>query len=206
MLRLVPAVPIPRRNPLSLLVQGLAHKQEPIKTKGVGVTQLAKHLPFLPALMWVLGRVSPSPSSQAHCWNRNGSAELSQYLLVPPLGLMRCCWGWSSETATLCFLLLVFQFLSYWRRNFLASGGRAKGEITVTRVQTTCLESGQRLKTGRQQDGEILICTKISTSCLHPPAHAMVTKLRRCVKCLQRESLMAALRSARSAPGTGALS
>lgn len=209
-LRLVPAVPIPRRNPLSLLVQGLAHKQKPIKTKAVGVIQLAKHLQFLLLRCGCWGESLHPPHPKRVAGTETAQLNCPSTCRCLPWGCCAALGAGAGKLPLSASSCGFFQFLSYWRRNFLTSGGRAKGEITATEYrehqQTTCLESGQRLERGRQRHGDIPICTQISTSCLHPPAHAMITKLRRCVERLQRESLMAALRAARSAPGTGALS
>lgn len=62
MLRLLSAVPVPRRNPLSLLFSGLlnphghTHNTNLVRIKVLVLPKLAKQLWFLPGLMWVLGR------------------------------------------------------------------------------------------------------------------------------------------------------
>lgn len=75
------------------------------KNKCVSVTQLAKHLQFLPDQMWVLGRESLNPtSSKTQYWNSNVSTGVSLGAAVLLLGI---------EQENFYPLLVVSGFLSF---------------------------------------------------------------------------------------------
>lgn len=128
--------------------------------------------------------------------------------LVSPSVLLCCFWVLSRKTSTLCLLFLVllsFILLEKKLSSHLEAElrDRVQWPEHTEHQQTARLETGQWLKGAQQQDEEILICTKISTSCLHTSAHTTITELHSCVKCLQRESLVAAHCCVRCIQGTG---
>lgn len=145
-------------------------------------------------------------SSKAQRWNRNGSTVpvfvgVSHRAAVLLLGLEHENFYSLLVVSVFSGFILLEKKLSSHLEAELRE--RLQWPEYTEHQQTVCLEMGQRLEKAWQQDEEILICTKTSTSCLHTPAHAMITKIHSCVKCLQRESFMAVLCCARSTRGTG---
>lgn len=133
---------------------------------------------------------SPPTPSEAQCWDR-GDPAVS---VLTGISLVAAALLSGLKHPNFHSLLIVAGFSSVLisRKTPVPSGGRAKGD---RRTQSTNSTSRNRPVVGKhqQQDEEILICTKISMSCLHTPSHAMITKTHSCVKCLQHESFMAAL-------------
>lgn len=148
------------------------------------------------------GKESLNPtSSKTQYWNRNVSTGVSLSAAVLLLGIgQENFYPLLVVSGFLSFILLEKKLSPHLEAELR---DRVQWLEHTEHQQTAHLERGQWLEGAQQQDEEILICTKISTSCLHTPAHAMIIELCSCVKCLQRESFMAVHCRARHVQGTG---
>lgn len=150
-------MPIPRRNPLSLLVQGLARKQKPIKTKAVSVIQLAKHLRFLLLRCGCWGESLHPPHPKRVAGTETAQLNCPSTCRCLPWG---CCAALGAGAGKLPPSASSCGFFSFYltgEETFSPLEAELRERLQRPEYrehqQTTCLESGQRLERGRQWTG-----------------------------------------------------